>query len=71
MANGSSQAPLAQQTKEGYDNVSDYGVDKALCQRSRIYRLVNVGNRTRDASVECRIYDVELNDRFETADKHI
>ena len=30
VANGSSRAPLAQQTKEGYDNVSDYGVDKAL-----------------------------------------
>ena len=42
-----------------------------MCQRSRIYRLVNVGNRTRDASVECRIYDVELNGRFETADKNI
>ena len=41
------------------------------CQRFPIYRLVNVGNRTRDASVECRIYDVELNGRFETADKNI
>ena len=30
VANGSSRAPLAQQAKEGYDNVSDNGVDKAL-----------------------------------------
>ena len=46
-------------------------ISYSFVRGARIYRLVNVGNRSRDASVECRIYDVELNGRFETTDKNI